>query len=218
MRLAARLGTTRCRGWRSAGRAVNGWSAGANQRTYRCRASLRLWKGPRCPRPVNVLADTLEAHVRRELAAMSSERWEGQEDSAGAVAEGELVMQEAEAELDAFVTDVEGAAALRRAGRYDAGLRARINAVENAQRRYRAAAGRAARASVVVTAELVESATPEEFGELARGGLEAVVVGRGRGRVPERTRLVPRNDPPGELGAPTAEDPQSGGVEPGSRR
>jgi DNA invertase Pin-like site-specific DNA recombinase len=200
------------------GERMVGGSAGANQRTYRCRASLRLWKGPRCPRPVNVLADTLEAHVRRELAAMSSERWEGQEDSAGAVAEGELVMQEAEAELDAFVTDVEGAAALRRAGRYDAGLRARINAVENAQRRYRAAAGRAARASVVVTAELVESATPEEFGELARGGLEAVVVGRGRGRVPERTRLVPRNDPPGELGAPTAEDPQSGGVEPGSRR
>ena len=96
-----------------------GGSAGANQRTYRCRASLRLWKGPRCPRPVNVLADTLEAHVRRELAAMFSERWEGQEDSAGAVAEGELVMQEAEAELDAFVTDVEGAAALRRAGRCD---------------------------------------------------------------------------------------------------
>jgi len=101
------------------GERMVGGSAGANQRTYRCRASLRLWKGPRCPRPVNVLADTLEAHVRRELAAMSSERWEGQEDSAGAVAEGELVMQEAEAELDAFVTDVEGAAALRRAGRCD---------------------------------------------------------------------------------------------------
>ena len=53
---------------------------------------------------------------------------------------------------------------------------------------YRDAAGRAARASVVVTAELVESATPEAFGELARGGLEAVVVARGRGRVAERVR------------------------------
>ena len=112
------------------------------------------------PAPVNVLADTLEAHVRRELAAQFSERWEAQEDSAGAVAEWELAMREAEAELDAFVTDAAGAAALRRADRYDAGLQARIDAVETAQRRYRAAAGRAARASVVVTAELVESATP----------------------------------------------------------
>ena len=65
----------------------------------------------RCPAPVNVLADTLEAHVRRELAAQFSERWEAQEDSAGAVAEWELAMREAEAELDAFVTDAAGAAA-----------------------------------------------------------------------------------------------------------
>jgi len=200
------------------GERMVGGSAGANQRTYRCRASLRLWKGTRCPAPVNVLADTLETHVRRELAAQFSERWEAQEDSAGAVAEWELAMREAEAELDAFVTDAAGAAALRRAGRYDAGLQARIEAVETTQRRYRDAAGRAARASVVVTAELVESATPEEFGELARGGLEAVVVARGRGRVAERVRLVVRDDSPGEVGEPPAQDPQGGGVEPGSRR
>jgi hypothetical protein len=48
---------------------------------------------------------------------MFSEQWEAHDDSAGAVAERDLAMREAEAELDAFVTDAAGAAALRRAGR-----------------------------------------------------------------------------------------------------
>jgi site-specific DNA recombinase len=197
----------------SCGEAMVGGSAGANRRTYRCRASLRHWKGKPCSRPVNVLADGLEQHVRDELAALFSEQWEAQEDSVGAVAESELAMRDAEAELDAFVTDTDGAAALRKAGRYQAGLQARVDAVEHAQRHYRQAAGRAARASVVVTAELVESATVEEFGELARGGLAAIVVARGRGRIPERVRLVPTDDTPGNAGMAPTEDPQGGSVE-----
>ena len=69
-----------------------------------------------------------------------------------------------------------------------------------------------------VIEDIDTSGADGEVRAIARGGLEAVVVARGRGRVAERVRLVVRDDSPGDVGEPPAQDPQGGGVEPGSRR
>jgi DNA invertase Pin-like site-specific DNA recombinase len=187
------------------GEAMVGGSAGPGTRTYRCRASLKSWKGERC-RGVNVTASNLEDHVRRVLLDMwQAPGWEAQDDADGELAEAELELNEAETEMDNFVADAAGAAALRRVGRYDSALQARVEAVEAAQARYREAATNAARQLRVNPAELLEDATPEELGELARGGLEAIVVERGRGSLDGRVRLVPKGAP-GEAGVTAAKD------------
>jgi hypothetical protein len=60
----------------------------------------------------------------------------------------------------------------------------------------------------------VASATPEELGELARGGLEAVVVKRGRGHVAERVRLVPRGADEPDPRMASVQDAKDRGIEP----
>jgi DNA invertase Pin-like site-specific DNA recombinase len=184
-------GVARCG---SCGEAMVGGSAGANRRTYRCRASLKLWKGTPCPSPVNVLADTLEEHVRALLTDLWTCTWEAQDDAQGDLREAELALHSSEAELDDLLADV----TLRRtlgAERFQRLAEANVEAVEQAQRAYREAASQAARRFTADAPELVASATPDELGELVRGGLEAIVVKRGRGRIEDRVRLVPKGAP-----------------------
>ena len=118
------------------GEEMVGGSAGANRRTYRCRASLRYWKGTPCPAPVNVLADSLEGRVRALLAETLTETWEAQSDAEGALRGAELELAEAEAELDDLLADI----GLRRtlgAERFRRMSEAAVDAVEKAQRAYR---------------------------------------------------------------------------------
>jgi site-specific DNA recombinase len=200
-------GLARCA---SCGESMIGGSAGKGVRTYRCRASLKSWKGDVCPSPVNVLADSLEAHVRALLGDLLRETWEAHEDVESGLAGAELALREAEVELDSLVMDSE----LRRslgAERFRRLADTTAEAVERAQAQYREAAARAARAMTVSEPELVESATPEELGVLARGGLEAVVVKRGRGNLDARVQLVAKGAP-ANGGVPSAKDAEDGSV------
>lgn len=180
-------------------------------RTYRCRATLKAWKGDRCPAGANVVAESLETYVRSLLAEALADAWEAQDDAQGDLREAELELQSAEAELDDLLEDV----ALRRTlgkERFERMAAGAVAAVDAAQAAYREAAARAARSFTVAEPELIESATLEELGELARGGLEAIVVEKGRGRLDERVRLIPKGSEP-DSRVPGGEDAEEGGVE-----
>lgn len=104
------------------------------RRMYRCAASQTAYKQDRCPAPVVTTAATLEEYVIGELrAAWAHPGFAVGGDGSPALSEAEAALIEAEAELDAFVSDAAGAVVLRRLGRYDDGLRARVDAVDAAQ-------------------------------------------------------------------------------------
>jgi hypothetical protein len=171
------------------GEAMIGGNAGAGLRTYRCRASLKLWKGERCPAPATTVAEGLEDYVRVFLAELLRQQWTAHEDLEGELTQAEIELRDAEAELDSLMAD----ASLRRtlgADRFRQLVESNVQTVEDAQVRYRDAASRAAHAFTVAEPELVESASREELGVLARGGLEAIIVQRGRGRLEDRLRIV----------------------------
>lgn len=194
----------------SCGERMVGGTSGGKVRTYRCRASLALWKGERCTAPANIVADRLEEYVRGELEAVLERRWEGAGDPAGDLVDAERALHEAESELDSIVQD----ASLRRAmgdERFRIFVEANVAAVEEAQATYRDAASRAAQGVSVIEAGVVAEASLSELGELARGGLDAIVVRRGREALDTRVSFVV-GDPPAEVGATAPEDAQHGGV------
>jgi site-specific DNA recombinase len=198
------------------GEAMIGGNAGAGLRTYRCRASLKLWKGDQCPAPATTVAQGLEDYVRAALADFLRQRWTAHEDLEGELAQAEMELRDAEAELDSLVAD----ASLRRTlgpDRFRQLVEGNVQTVDEAQARYRNAAGRAAHAFTIAEPELVESASHEELGVLARGGLEAVVVKRGRGRLEDRVRIIPKGVE-AEAGISAAENAKDGGVEATARR
>ncbi len=183
------------------GERMVGGSSGGRTRTYRCRASLRLWTGPRCPEPAHIVAERLEVHVRAQLAEVLQQSW-SPTDPEGGLAEAELELRNTERELDALLDD----ATLRRAlgpQRFQRLVDTNIQAVEAAQISYREAASAAAAVPVIAEPELVASASPAELGELARGGLEAIIVRAGRGSLEARVRLVPKGAPDHARFAPT---------------
>lgn len=153
------------------------------RRMYRCR--------DRCGEPVATSADPLEAFVVDELRAAWSHPGFSLGEESPAVEEAEGALMEAEAELDAFVTDAAGAAALRRLGRYEAALNARVEAVDAARAVLRERASSASSAVTVLPDELWDTLTAEELGMVLRGGLSDVRVSRGRGPLAGRVAVVP---------------------------
>lgn len=153
------------------------------RRMYRCR--------DRCEKPVATSADPLEAFVVDELrAAWTHEGFAAGDEGSPALDEAEAALQEAEAELDAFVSDAGGAAALRRLGRYEAALIARVQAVDDSRATFRTQAGSMTSTVTVLPDEVWPTLTPEELGLVLRGALVGVRVSRGRGPLADRVVVL----------------------------
>jgi len=163
------------------------------RRMYRCAAAQTAATGERCSAPVATTAETLEQYVVGDLRAAWAHpgfALGGEETPAVDAAEDALL--EAEAELDAFVADAAGSAALRRLGRYEAALSARVEAVDAASAVLRERASSASSAVAVLPDELWETLTAEELSLVLRGGLADVRVSRGRGPLAGRVVVVPK--------------------------
>lgn len=185
---------------------------GTGLRTYRCRASITTWRGDRCPSPATTVADNLEALVREGLSALFRQTWVARDDVEGDLVEAETDLRAAELELESLLADSE----LRRTlgpDRFRRLADANVVAVEEAQTRYREAASQAASVFTVPEPELIAGATAEELGELARGGLDAVVVQRGRRPIRERVHVIPRGGSEADAWVPHAQDAPDGLVE-----
>jgi hypothetical protein len=181
---------------------VGGRGGADNRRVYRCSA--------RCDAPPVVTADLLEAYVVGLVRAWyrDAEVTVGEQgsDTAGLVA----AVEDAERALDAFAADTKARALLGH--RYHRALEAHTRAVDEAEEALRAAVSRAGRARVIVPDEVWDSLEPAELAEVLRGGLEAVIVSRGRRPLPERVTVRVLD---GDGGAVLAgEDPGEGGVDP----
>jgi hypothetical protein len=100
----------------------------------------------------------------------------------------EKALLEAEAELDAFASDLTARRLL--GGRYHDHLQARAGAVQAAQAAYRAEASKQVQQAQVFPAELLDSEDPAEQREVFAAGLAAVIVRRGRGPIAGRLQLL----------------------------
>lgn len=173
----------------SCGGHMVGARGGTGQRTYRCAASLTRAKGVRCLSGATTTAEPLEALV---TAALRETRGSKGYEVGGAIdqtADVEQALREAEAELDAFASDL---TARRTLGddRYHEQLRLRSDAVNTAQDTYRAVVSAQARGTRVLAAELYDTEDPVELRELYAAALAAVVVTKGRGLITDRVRVV----------------------------
>lgn len=156
------------------------------RRMYRC-ADHRS-----CDRPAVITADLLEAHVVSQLR----ERFSRDRTGYGAgnptvnLEGAESALLEAESELDAFAADTTARKLLGH--RYHQALQARVSAVDTAREELRSALG----ASINTTTFTPpwDDLEPAELAEVLRGGLETVIVRRGRGRVADRVVVVVKGE------------------------
>jgi DNA invertase Pin-like site-specific DNA recombinase len=164
----------------SCGSAMIGHRSGYERvRAYRC--------GARCKQAASTRAEPLEGIVREELRRLCRAGWtHGGGDADVKTAEKSLL--EAEAELDAFASDLTARRLL--GGRYHDHLQARADAVQAAHAAYRAEASKQVRQGRVFPAELLDSKDPAELREVFSAGLAAVIVQRGRGPIAGRVQLL----------------------------
>lgn len=162
------------------------------RRMYRC--------GPRCDRPAVVSADLLEAHVVAVLRAAFEHPGFRVGTESPDIADAEGALLEAEAELDEFAGDTQARRLLGH--RYHAALEKRVGEVDEARERLRAALAVSAQTRVIVPAELWDSLEPAELAEVLRGGLDAVIVRRGRLPIGERVTVVPKGTHGGVVPVP----------------
>jgi DNA invertase Pin-like site-specific DNA recombinase len=161
-----------------------------HRRMYRCGARTR--KGPNCPDPVSLSADPLEQYVVQVLReAFQGPAFEiGGGDDNTEVDTAEAALADAEDELDAFASDLTARQLL--GDHYHHHLRQRVDAVADAREHLHAAMDAIAPVEMIVPDELWDTLEPVELAEVLRGGLDTVVVGRGRGPLSERVRVVPK--------------------------
>lgn len=158
------------------------------KRTYRCAASLTHKGGPRCAAGATTAAEPLEALVTAALRDSRGGKGYTVGGAAGDMAPVEQALTEAEAELDAFASDLTARRTL--GDRYHDQLQLRAEAVEQAQRAYRDEASAQARSTRVLADELYDTEDPAELRELFDAALAAVIVTRGRGPIADRVRVV----------------------------
>jgi site-specific DNA recombinase len=175
---------------------VGGRGGADNRRMYRCAA--------RCDRPTVLSADPLEAHVVdvvREAFRHPGFRVGGE--SADTAAK-EAALVEAEHELDAFASDLEARRLLGH--RYHHHLEQRVEEVDRRRAAFHEAIAAEQDARVVVPDDLWDSVEPGELAEVLRGGLDMVIVAKGRGPLGERVTVVPKRMDGAALAG--AQDPQ----------
>lgn len=166
------------------------------QRMYRCSSHST------CGGAAVITADLLEAHVVGVLKAAFDHPGFQVGSESVELAGAEEALLETERELDEFAADATARGILGR--RYHAALQARVTAVDRAREALRDALARSEQTRLVVPTELWESLEPAELAEVLRGGLERVIVRKGRGRIGERVTVVPKGAHGGVV--PIAED------------
>jgi site-specific DNA recombinase len=168
---------------------VAGTKTSGGKLTYRCCAAQTLYRGERCTKAAQVVAERLEDHLRERLRPILKARVsiaDGNDDLALA----ERVVLEAEGELDAFAADL----TIRRAlgGRYQDHLASRVEQVEQARTAYRSLARKAQSRERFNSADVLDGDDPVLFAELLRGMTEiTIVVATGRAPLSERVRIFP---------------------------
>lgn len=178
-------------------------TAPKGRRVYRCGTdgSRRDGRGNRltCSKRAYVNADRLEAYLSEWLRREYPRRMFAEPTEAGqeGLLAAERELAEAERELDDFLGDTEGAGTLRRVGRYQAALDARVGAVEAAQVKLGELAQNAQ--SRKQGAPDWDALTPGELAGLL-GGLGAEVVirqaGRGVRDIEPRVAVIIDDDEP----------------------
>src|SRR5580704_5725051 len=161
------------------------------KRLYRCSAAQTLHRGANCPKPASLVAERLEAHLREQIAPLCSgialESPEVSEDRSVA----EKALLDAEAELEAFASDLTMRRALGDA--YHANLALRSDARDLALERYRELARRSQTLGVLSAEEVVDD--PVSFARaLGRMSL-SIRVRPGQGTLSERILVVPDREP-----------------------
>lgn len=159
------------------GSAMIAGSSKRGQRSYRCSRSQTPRHSDRCPNPALISADRLEGHVREQVRPLIADiaLSQGQTDETTLA---ERAMVEAEAELQAFAADL----TLRKAlgSSYHEYLQSRVDAVEEARAKLRAATARSQTRHMLSHRDVLDSNDPRLFRELLRGILASIVVHRGR--------------------------------------
>lgn len=159
---------------------------GRQYRRYRC-------SNPACGGGSSISADKLEVHVRETLANwLGNKRFVGRR-SANRVDDAQQVLENAQAELQRYMADLETRALVGHQA-WQHGAQARSEAVEAAREHFGVVAGQTARVSVLPAAHELED--PEMLLAAIRAMVAEIVVARGRGRIDERVsiRAVPVND------------------------
>jgi site-specific DNA recombinase len=163
------------------GRMVGGRGGPDARRMYRC--------ATRCDGQAAVGAERLEKHVVGLLREAFTEPAFKVGGESVEVIEAEVALADAEAELDAFASDVKVRRLL--GDRYHRNLERRVDAVNEARERLGVAMDATESAHVVVPAELWDSLEPSELAEVLRSGLDTLVVGRGYRPLADKVRVGP---------------------------
>jgi len=148
-------------------------------RAYRCSA--------RCQHAASTRAEQLEGIVREELHRLWRAGWSHGGGDADVDA-AEKTLLEAEAELDAFASDLTARRLL--GDRYHEHLQTRADAVQAAQTTYRTEASKQVQQARTFPGELLDSEDPAELREVFSAGLVAAIVARGRGPIAGRLQLI----------------------------
>jgi DNA invertase Pin-like site-specific DNA recombinase len=172
---------------------------GHGLRTYRCRASLKSWKGAKCPAPTNIVAERLERYlVERVKAGMAGKprEAEGVKDAGSAFVDAPGELDAAEAARERFAVDTEAHDLLGEKA-WRAGLHAHNERVERAEAACRELTTREHRHETVVPVDLLDSLTPEELTPVLHDAFESVRVAKGRGGpLDRRVRVVLHGEAP----------------------
>ncbi len=147
------------------------------ERSYRCSHTQTPRLADRCANPARISADRLERHVREQVRPLIEDLAvrHGHTDETTLT---ERAMLDAEAELQAFAADL----TLRRAlgSSYHEHLQSRVEAVEAARQKLRAATAHSQTRHLLSNADILDGKDPRLFGELLRGILASIIVHRGR--------------------------------------
>lgn len=161
-----------------------GGSAGKNVRTYRCAATLSMYKGTRCPQGAHITANLLEQRVR-DLMRPLLDGWAYQQVASRDVQGAEQAVRDARSELDQFAADLTMRRAL--ADGYHQMLQLRVDALADAEQALAGIAGEANLAGIIDAAPLIDTA--DGLRTLCSGTLHRILVMPGRGNVAGRVTL-----------------------------
>jgi DNA invertase Pin-like site-specific DNA recombinase len=178
---------------------VGSTGSSGDMRLYRCKTQATERSEITCPEPASVAADRLENHVKLALRRV----WvEGGAEVAdvipGDLSAQERALEEAEAELSAFASDLSLRSAL--GNDYHAMLDLRVKARDAAKATYQEAAKANIQAERVITQDMLDS----DLGAAASIAFERIEVKRGKGgSLDDRVRFFKRRDVPMPPAEPT---------------
>jgi site-specific DNA recombinase len=175
---------------------------GNGKRSYRCRASLKSWKGERCPAPANVVADRLEDYLVQRIKQAYEQGGSTDvttsvtdTDTNASFQDAQEELQAAENELERFASDPTAAELLSQAA-WAAALRTRAERAEAARLAYREHVDTMRAPDIAIpSVDLLDDLAPEELTTVLQAVFQTVRVTRGRGPLPPRVLLAFHGEP-----------------------